>query len=113
MLIKKAKYKKVKVWKRQEISPEVHGCDNCKVVLKSWPNEDNRLDMTVWPTKDTGHDTQHYHFCSWDCVLKYIPKIKSTYFASMPHLMFDSEGKGSVTELLNAINLLKKKPTKP
>lgn len=73
------------------------------VTLKNYPNEDNRLDMTVWPSKDTDNDVNHYHFCSWDCVLKFVPKIKSNYFASLPHLMFDHKGKGSVTELIKAI----------
>ena len=71
-----------------------------------------RLDMTVWPTKDSD-EVQHYHFCSWDCVLKFIPKIKSTYFASLPHLTFYNNGKGSATELMKAINLLKSKHPRP
>ncbi len=108
MLIKKAKYKKVKTWSRKEVSPEVHACDNCKtVILEDFPNEEKRMDMTVWPDKK-GSETMRYHFCSWECCLKFIPKIKSSYFASLPHLIFDSNGKGSATELIKAVNKIQK-----
>lgn len=111
MQLKKAKYKKIRVWGKKQISPDVYGCDCCKEVLKNYPNEDNRLDISVWPNKNSSeyNEVNTYHFCSWDCVLKFIPKIKSTYFASMPSIHFDSKGKGSATEFIQALKNISKK----
>lgn len=105
MIIKKAKYKQVRVWQRRCVSSEVYGCDNCKTEIKEYPNEPLRLDMTVWPDKNHS-ETEHYHFCSWQCVLKFIPKIKSTYFASLPNLMFDEQGRKTASELIKIIKKL-------
>jgi hypothetical protein len=109
MIIKKAKYKKVKVIQRRMISDAVHGCDCCKKEINNYPNEVSRLEVTVFQ-KDGLSDTEHLHFCSWACVLKHLPIIKSNYFVSLPHLYYD-EGKGqrTVTELLKLLNPKTKK----
>jgi len=100
MIIKKAKYKKVRVWQRKQIVAEVHGCDCCKKVIKNWPNEEQRLDMTVWHKRDDS-DTKSYHFCSWKCVFDFIAKVKCEYFISLPHLSFESDlGKKTAKEFI-------------
>lgn len=107
MIIKEAKYKKVRIWQRREVAPEVNGCDNCRKEIKEFPNEPSRLEMTVW--KDHQGESTSLHFCSWKCVLKYIPKIKSEYFASLPYLYFDSGTKArTVTELIKILQSLPK-----
>lgn len=105
MLIKKAKYKKVKVWQKRQISPDVHGCDCCKKEIKEWPNEASRLELTVFNNE---HDTQseRYHFCSWSCVLKFVSTVKCNYFISLPHLYFDAGVKERTAKEL--IKLIKK-----
>lgn len=108
MIIKKAKYKKVKVLQTKCISPEVYGCDCCKKEIKDYPNEKGRLDLAVfYHSGEGGKDTDHYHFCSWSCVLKFIPTVKTGYFLNLPHVMFDEKGVKSAYEL---IRLLKKIP---
>lgn len=107
MIIKKAKYKKVKVLQRRMVSREVYGCDCCKKEIKEYPNEEERLDMTVWHQKDDS-DTRHYHFCSWDCVLKFVKTVKSDYFLNLPHVNFDYNKKSKkgihrLVELLKQI----------
>lgn len=73
------------------VSEEVHGCDNCR--RKMDPEADD-LRMTIFEKE--GGESQQAHFCSWKCVLQYLPKIKSNYFASLPFLNFDnSMPKGS------------------
>lgn len=104
MIIKEAKYKKVRKFVRQQISPEAYGCDHCKKEIKEFPNEANRLEITVWAERED-HNGFHYHFCSWSCVLKFIPTIKSNYFASLPYLYFDERnGKRTSSELLKLLS---------
>lgn len=99
MILKKAKYKKVQVWQTKEVSPEIHGCDNCKKVINP-PNSDlNRLEMKAfWK----GDEVVYYHFCSWKCVLEHLSKIKSNYFVDFPFVHFDGEG-NTIKDLLNAL----------
>ena len=104
MLIKKAKYEKVKVWQNQCVSQEVHGCDQCKSVIDEYPNEDMRLECKIF-FNDHGKQTTVLHFCSWDCVLKHIPKLKTDYFVTLPHLYFDTrkESKMGANQLINLL----------
>ncbi len=88
MLIRKAKYKKVRVWQNQMVSQEVHGCDECKNEIDDFPNEEPRLCIDIY-AKDGEHSHQSLHFCSWDCVLIYFPKVKSNYFITLPYIHFD------------------------
>lgn len=107
MLLKKAKYKKVKVWQSKIVSNDVHGCDCCKKVIDEYPNETARFTLDVWENEHN-IEVLHYHFCSWKCLLKFIPKIKSTYFASMPFLYFNEGDKErTATELINIIKTIK------
>lgn len=107
MLLKKAKYKKVKVWSNKLISDEIYGCDNCNKVIEEYPNEVARLTIDVWD-KENDSNVFNYHFCSWKCLLKFIPSIKSEYFATMPYLHYN-EGiwDRTATELINIIKVLK------
>lgn len=107
MLLKKAKYKKVQVWQRKMVSDDVHGCDCCKKVIDEYPNEANRLTLDVWD-KENDSEVTHHHFCSWKCLLKFIPKVKSSYFASMPFLYFNEGVKErTAAELIGIIKSLK------
>lgn len=87
MILKKAKYKNITVKHRKCVSQEVHGCDECKSVIDEYPNEENRLDITVF--RHNNEKTEDLHFCSWECVLKHIPKIKSDYFVRLPFIYYD------------------------
>lgn len=99
MKTKEAKYKKVRVTQRIEVSPAVYGCDECRKEIKDYPNENSRLEVTAH-SHDVG--SENLHFCSWKCVLKHIPKIKCEYFVSLPFLYFDERnGKDrSASELI-------------
>lgn len=91
MIIKKAVYKKVRVTQAREVSPEKYGCDCCRKEIKEYPNEVNRLELSVWETKEGDSNSKNYHFCSWKCLLKFLPSVKSNYFASLPFLHFDEK----------------------
>ena len=103
MIVKEAEYKSVQVTQRKCISEAVYGCDECGAEIKNYPNEDSRLEVDVFNNeKDTSVD--HLHFCSWDCVLKHIPKIDSDYFVSLPYLYYDSRGNRSANRFIEIIN---------
>lgn len=108
MLLKKAKTKRVKTWRYQEITPEIYGCDCCKKEIKNFPNEIDRLRLTVF-YKDS-RDADDFHFCSWECVLNYLPKVKCDYFVSLPNLYYSGEyKKRNAAELLKLVSKSKKK----
>lgn len=110
MIIKKAVYKKKKVLQKTLISDAVYGCDCCRKEIKDYPNEKGRLDMAVfYNSNQGGKDTDHYHFCSWSCVLKFIPTVKTGYFLNLPHVMFDEKGVKSAYELIRLLKPLTKK----
>jgi len=108
MKIKEAEFKKVRIWQTEEVSPDVFGCDECRQEIKDWPNEDCRLEITVFH-----HGTEkvdYLHFCSWNCVLNYIPKINTNYFVTLPFIYFnvDSESPRSAKSLIDLLNKLNK-----
>lgn len=108
MIIKKAKYKNVMVKQRKQTSPDVYGCDSCRNEIKEYPNEDSRLELTVWQKDKHGRTvdekTEHLHFCSWKCLFDYVKTMKSNYFASMPFLYFEKDsGKRSASEFISLI----------
>lgn len=109
MIIQEATYSDVLVSQRREIAPAIYGCDCCKQPLENYPNEAQRLELKVWPERN-GNDCQYYHFCSWACVLQFIPTIKSNYFADLPFLYFDEgDGKRSAKELVSILAKINQK----
>jgi len=106
MKIKEAKFKKVQVWQTKEVSPDVFGCDECRQEIKDWLNEDGRLEITIFH-----HNTEvmePLHFCSWNCVLRHIPKIDTDHFVSLPFILFDIDPESprsakSLKDLLNKL----------
>lgn len=110
MIIKKAKYKKLMVEQLRQVSEEVHGCDECRKEIKNFPNEPSRLELRVFHHDDR---CDYLHFCSWGCVIKHLPKIKSDYFVDLPFLYFGNSkddklvGKRSAIELLKILSKLK------
>ena len=93
MKIKEAKYKSCKSCKRtiKMISDEIYGCDWCKKSITlnvEGKNHQDYLGVVVFEEWST---SEHYQFCSWKCVFKFIPTIKSGYFASLPHLNFEND----------------------
>jgi len=69
-----------------------YGCDNCKRVLNMELDEGEYdfLRLTVF----RNGSSIDYQFCCWNCVLKFLPKIKSDYFVSLPYLLYDNKRKG-------------------
>jgi len=88
MLIKEAKYKKVMVEINQCVEETVYGCDECKCEIKEYPNEVDRLDITVF-YNDDNKEPENLHFCSWECVIKNLQTIECDYFIDLPHVMMD------------------------
>lgn len=90
MIIKEAKFKTKKITTQVRVSDEVYGCDNCRKEIKEYPNESDRLDMVIFQKNNL---SERVHFCSWNCLLEYLPKVKSNYFLSLPHVNFDTKSK--------------------
>jgi hypothetical protein len=78
------------------VKNEVYGCDNCKKEVSSpYDNVRTYLEVTVF-YKDAEEETRHFHFCSWECVFKFVKRIqktkhKSNYFLNLPYISFDKE----------------------
>lgn len=103
MIIKKAKYVNKMVSQRVLVSDEVYGCDECRKEIRDFPNENPRLDIAVF---HHSHESERLHFCSWRCVLKHLPKIKTDYFVSLPFVHYDQPTK-DVKEFLKVLSKLK------
>jgi len=77
------------------IKEAVHGCDCCRNEFL----ETNPLRLTVFYNdkslfKDAinkGDCLDHYEFCSWRCVLKFLPTIETDSYIDLPHLEFDDD----------------------
>jgi len=107
MIIKKAKYKTVTVKQKRMVSDEVYGCDECKKEIKEFPNEDPRLNITVFYQIKPSID--NYHFCSWECIINFIPKIETDYFFNLPPVCCDSKNKNKNRQgLIDAITKKRK-----
>lgn len=95
MIVKKAKYRKVRRTVREQVSPEVYGCDYCKKAINMGLSGKHRAHLALTVFFNGGKEAEHMHFCSWRCVLKHLPTIKTDYFISLPYLTFDGpEEKG-------------------
>lgn len=102
MLLKKAVYKKVMKEVSQRVSDEVYGCDCCKKTI----TQGETLDIDVFfndaakykkQEETYGGSADKYNFCSWECVIKKLSKIKTDYFISLPFLRYDNpkDGRGA------------------
>lgn len=104
MIIKPAKYKKVRKLVNVEVlvSPEIVCCDECK--KKVGQSYSSNEEITVFHENSP---VERFVFCSWKCTLKFVPKIKTGYFATLPHLNYDTEEKGwTVSDFLKACKTL-------
>lgn len=77
----------------KEISPEQHGCDQCKEPIVPYGN-DERLDVTVFYDNDSTSNTDRFYFCSWKCVFEFVKKIKTDHFFTLPYVTADNKIKG-------------------
>lgn len=108
MIIKKAKYRKVKKIVTERVSDDIYGCDECNKEIK---DSHGKLNMTVFyndeklkKQKYGSNNTDSYEFCSWDCVCKFLPKVKTDYFVNLPYLQY---GKGFKNKGVTANDFLK------
>jgi hypothetical protein len=106
MIIKEAVYAKKRKTVNVRISEEQYGCDCCR---KKMAMDESTLRLNVFQTLPDGSTppSQQLDFCSWKCVLKYLPKIKSNYFVCLPYLHYDDKTPG--TRAIDFINLIKPK----
>lgn len=93
MIIKKAQYKKVRKTVTVMTHEEQHGCDCCR--KRIIPYDGDKLQLTVFnKDKQQGTVSNNYHFCSWKCLFRFIPTIKSDYFFNLPYVSYDNKTKG-------------------
>lgn len=96
----------------KEISPDIYGCDNCRKEIQRdlAAGKRRHLQMAVF-RNPSDSETEHLEFCSWKCVLAYLPKVKSNYFVNLPYLHFDA---GYPKEMTGRefIRLVARKPKK-
>ena len=105
MKIKEAVYEKVTQIVDKRISDEVYGCDECREEIIDFPNESQRLEVTVF--RNDNSESDHLHFCSWACVFKYIPKISTDYFVNLPFVYYD-EAEGSKRDSKALLEIIKR-----
>lgn len=104
MILKKAVYKKQMVEQNVLVSDDLYGCDECNTELHE---DDERLELTVF-FKKTSKEPKRLHFCSWDCVLKNLKKIKCDYFVDLPYLFYDQgKSKSGTNRLIELIEKIK------
>jgi len=114
MLIKEAEYKKVKVTQQRMVKDAIYGCDECGTEINEYPNEEDRLEVTVfYQDFERTEKTGRLHFCSWECVFKHLPKIKCDHFISLPFVYMDGQQKTKrcgrhLMEILSELNTSKK-----
>ena len=85
MIIKESVLKKVRVSQLKVVEEAIYGCDCCKQEIKEYPNEDNRLEITIFGYND---DNKYFHFCSWDCVFSFISELNEDFdFIRLPFVM--------------------------
>jgi len=88
MIIKESEYATcTKCNARRLVSEEKYGCDYCKSPIDIFNERDSVLEVTAF-----SHDyrSDKFHFCSWSCLFRELPKIKCDYFISLPYLSFDN-----------------------
>lgn len=106
MLIKEAVYKEIQVKQKRLVEDAVYGCDYCEKEIQQYPNEDNRLELTLFQKND---ENIHLQFCSWDCVLKYIANLKTEFeFISLP-FVYCSNVKESMRGFQRLVELIKER----
>lgn len=92
MIIKEVQFSKCPhCGDRKRVSDEEYGCDECgnPIALEvNGKRHNDYLDMTVHHHTDPA---RHLQFCSWKCVIAFLPKIKTGYFASLPYLQFEAD----------------------
>ena len=62
------------------------GCDNCKKVIDLNKKATDWLEVTIF---NQNREADHCQLCSWKCVIKFVRKIKSDYFVTLPFLHYD------------------------
>ena len=105
MIIKKAKYKKVMVEENQCIEEAVYGCDECGCEIKEYPNEADKLEMTLF-YKDYGKESEILHFCSWECVIKKLQTVECDSFIDLPFVRMDNNNKKGGKYLIELLSKL-------
>ena len=71
----------------KEISPEEHGCDQCRKLIVAYGN-DERLDVSIFHYHSS---TEHFYFCSWKCVFKFVRKVNTNQFFRLPYVCADNK----------------------
>ncbi|MDV3774049.1 hypothetical protein CMU14_13280 [Elizabethkingia anophelis] len=103
MKIKDAVYKTQMVERSVKVSDEIYGCDCCGKEIEVFNNQYEKLNVTAHRLDG---DALDFEFCSWKCVIDYLPKIDNKWFISLPHVYrddeFSTEGKG-INDFLNLL----------
>lgn len=106
MKIKEREYHKVMSEVNEILHDDIYGCDECKKILNKNNKDCELLDMTLFK-QHHDEEPKRLDFCSWDCVIKYIPKLENEeYFATLPNLLFDRKGVTSAKHLISILNKL-------
>ena len=88
MLLKNREWEKCKECgaHKKLISEDVYGCDYCKKVIDLNKKQEDWLEITIFYHDE---EEKHLQLCSWKCVLKILPTLKTDYFISLPYLSYD------------------------
>ena len=90
MLLEDTKYEKCESCgaHKRVIQEAIYGCDNCKKVIDLNKKYDDCLEIMIFHHNE---ETDRLQLCSWKCVFKILPKLKTDYFISLPYLSYDKQ----------------------
>lgn len=105
MLIKEATYRTIPSTRQEIVNEEIYGCDECKKELSNTGDYCKVLPMAVF-LRTTDKPAVHLEFCSWKCLLKYLPKIESDYFSHLPMVTYEStEDVSHISHLIKVLGI--------
>lgn len=91
------------------LQEESYGCDGCEKPMDDQLDRNNihkkhrdHLDITIF-RNDGGNQT--LNFCSWACLFKYLPTVRTDYFVSLPYLNYEDGWPGTTAK--DFFNLIK------
>lgn len=93
MKIQEAKYEMCSKCgtRKNLISDEVYGCDQCRKPISIELNGKRHHDYLQLTVFRTGDESESHQFCSWACVLKFLPTIRTDYFINLPYLQYEAD----------------------
>jgi len=73
---------------RRQVKAEIIGCDGCGKPIDLGDPDRETLQAGVFHRSEK-EDTGRLYFCSWQCALAALSKVRTDSFISLPYLSYD------------------------